>query len=668
VTLNRGRIESQGPAISVPAVTILRLFEHAVERFGDQTAFSFMGKELSYRELGDLVDRLAAGLQRLGLSKGDRVGLLLPTCPQYAVALLACMKIGVIAINNMSPLFTDGEVARQLADAQPRALVVLDELLQRAEQPARQNGVESVIVTSLTDWFADEAPACEAGAGHLRLTDLVQPGDDATFTPLEIDDVAVFQYTGGTSGEFKGAMLTHRNLGSIVHACRLWGGWREGNERCLLALPIAHIYCLTVGFLGHIVNASNILTVPEFRVDQIAALLSEFQPTWFLGVPRFYSEMIEYRTQGHPIDFSSVHYCISGAAPLPPLIWERFKAMFGCEIREGYGCSECSPVIACNPMIDGRLAKKGSVGPVFFNTTVRLEPIEDATDPTIGEVLVKGPQVMRGFWRSEERTREALAGGWLHTGDLGRFDADGYLSIVGRKKDMICVGGYNAYPDEIEAVLRQHPKLADAAVAGTPHYSMGEVVAAFCVLRPNQKATPGEIIAFCRARLAKYKVPGIVEFVESIPRDVLNKVKRQELCDLHLTRRQLLTAGPSRDPLTGCYTPSYLKELEDRLARIGEPWGAIVVRIEEGAALGEETGVGRFLTSLLRNNDVVVRLDTGEFLMVVIAAPAAVQAVVGRTRKLLREQVPHRLSAGSALPLSGEPLAEVIARAKANLC
>jgi long-chain acyl-CoA synthetase len=516
-------LEVHGQPIAVFQTPVHVAIEQVVERYPRNAALAFRDRSITYAELGALVRRLAAGLQARGVAKGDRVAVVLPTCPQFTLCVLACMHAGAIVINNMSPLFADRELEKQIDDGTPRVLVVLDSLAERARRIARAKGVSLVIAASLD--------------GGSDLDELL--GHDGPLTPVEcdLDDVAVLQYTGGTSGVFRGAMLSHRNLAAMIQASRVWTGWKEGNERCLLALPTSHIYCFTVGLLAHLVNGSTILHMPEFRITEVAAALNQFQPTWLPGVPRFFHEMIEYRKAGGAIDLSSARQIISGAAPLPGEIWDEFRAVFGQVLYEGYGCSECSPVITCNPMIDGRPAKRDSVGVPFPNTTVRIGPTPDG-DPAsgVGEVLVKGPQVMQGFWRSPELSAEALKDGWLHTGDLGRLDEDGYLYLVGRSKEMMCVAGFNVYNAEVEEVIREHPKVSDACVLGIPHPTLCETVAAYVVPRPGEQISQPELVRHCRERLAKYKVPRVVKLVEQLPQLGSSKQTRQALLDQHLTK------------------------------------------------------------------------------------------------------------------------------------
>jgi long-chain acyl-CoA synthetase len=349
--------------------------------------------------------------------------------------------------------------------------------------------------------------------------------------PVDTDEVALFQYTGGTTGVAKGVMLTHRNLVANAYQVRLWIPQAvEGQEKALAVLPFFHVYGMTTAMNLPVLMAAEMILVPRFEVKQILHIIHKERPTIFPGVPTMY-QAINMMEGVEKFDLSSVKYCISGAAPLPLQVMKRFTSLTGAKLVEGYGLTEASPVTHANPL-EGVL-KEGSIGIPFPDTDSKITDLETGEDLPVGqtgELCVKGPQVMKGYWKMPEETKQVLTeDGWLKTGDIARMDEEGYFYIVDRKKDMIIAGGYNIYPRDIDEVLFAHPKIQDAVTVGVPDPYRGETVKAFVVLKPGETATEEEIIAYCRERLARYKVPKLVEFRESLPKSLVGKVLRKVL-------------------------------------------------------------------------------------------------------------------------------------------
>jgi long-chain acyl-CoA synthetase len=515
----------------------------------EATALIFLNHRWTYRELDERVDRFAAALTDLGVEPGARVAIQLPNLPQTAVAFLGVLRAGAVAVMT-NPLYVEREIEHQWNDAGVSVAVVADYLfVQRIDAIRRRLPVAHYIVTSIPEWLPLPsrvvararlhearppliAPVTEEPDVHLLHTLIGRPAAPGPGRHIAMDDLAALQYTGGTTGTPKGAMLTHANLSANAQQIAAWFvNAVPGREVILGALPFFHVFGLTVALGYPLLIAGAIVLIPDPRdVSQIVRNVSRHHVTLLPAVPALFAAMLA-RPRLRPSDFRSVTACFSGAAPLAPSVLERFEDRTGARIVEGYGLTEASPVTHVNPLAGRR--KIGSVGVPCPNTDMKIVSLDDpATELAAGEegeLLVKGPQVMRGYWNRPGESAGVLANGWLRTGDVARVDEDGYCFIVGRKKDLIIVSGYKVYPDEIDAVLAAHPAVRESATVGVPDPVHGEAVKSFVVLREGHGATEVDLIAYCRRELAAYKVPHAVEFLAELPKSAVQKPLRHEL-------------------------------------------------------------------------------------------------------------------------------------------
>ncbi len=520
--------------IQYPDIPLYRILDDAVRDFAKNEAVIFQGRGITYRELGEEVSYLASGLAQRGLKKGQRMAIMLPNCPQYIVAYYAILKIGGIVVN-VSPMYVARELEFQLKDAGVEIILALRDFWPRLEAVREKVPMKTIILTDFNEAAggARQKSGTAATRGVYEYTDLREMGRRLPPPSVQVntDEVAILQYTGGTTGISKGAMLTHRNLVSNVLQCVSWNQDAvKGQERMLAVLPFFHVYGMTVAMNEAIYLAATIILLPRFNVDEALEAINLYQPTRFPGVPTMYLAIVN-----HPklkkYNISSIRVCSSGSAPMPVEAQKRFEELTGAKISEGYGLTEASPVTHANPFMGKR--KIGSIGlprPDVDSKIVDLETGEKDLPPgEEGELCIRGPQVMRGYWNRPEETRKTLRNGWLYTGDIARMDEEGYFYIVDRKKDMIICSGYNVYPREIEEVLYQHPKIQEACIVGVPDPYRGETVKAFVVPKEKERLSPEEIIAFCQKNMAKYKVPTQIEFRKELPKSHVGKVLRKIL-------------------------------------------------------------------------------------------------------------------------------------------
>ena len=492
----------------------------------DRPATLFFGATLTFRDLKALSDRFAASLRDLGVGKGDRVGIMLPNCPQYVISAFAILRLGAVVVN-INPTFTQRELDIMLADSGAKALITLDTLASMARV-----GVEHVIATSLSEYMLLETRA-HVPDGALSFTDLATgPDPGIVRVPISADDLAVLQYTGGTTGTPKGAMLTHANIfANVVQSeAFMFRAPARGAERYLLVIPYFHIYAFTVGMMtGTWVGAQQIM-IPKYDVEQVLMAFREHQPTYFPAVPTIYVSLLNHARVGES-GLDRVRVFNTGGAPCPVDVIDAWAATTGRMLNEGYGLSETSPVTHSTPLLG--LRKPGTIGVPMPDTDIKIVDLEtgDRELPfgEAGELCVSGPQVMKGYWRRPEDTAAALrtdAGGrvWFHTGDVARVDEDGYTTIVQRKKDLIIVDGFNVYPSEVEAVLYSHPDVRLAAVIGKPDRYHGETVHAYVALKPGASATAETLLIHCRGNLAPYKVPKDVTIRQDLPMSAVGKI------------------------------------------------------------------------------------------------------------------------------------------------
>ncbi|MBS1790422.1 MAG: long-chain fatty acid--CoA ligase [Acidobacteria bacterium] len=523
--------------LNLPRQPLYQILQIASSCFRDKPATGFLGAFLTFGEVKAQVDRLATALAKLGVVKGDRVGIMLPNCPQYLISFFAIVRLGAI-VTNVNPIYTPREVEAVAKDSGMKAIIVLNLMAQTVLSVRDNTAIENVIVTSIQEYSANPEIAPSVPAGTLSFGELT--GESAQIdlprvgiTPEE--DVAVLQYTGGTTGVPKGAMLTHYNLYANVIQSYVWGRelTQRGDERYLMVIPYFHIYGQTVGMLLGTWNGAMQIPVPKFDPDALIQAIKTYKPTFFPGVPTLYISMLnhpEIKTCG----LEYVRRFNSGSAPLPVEVIEQFEQLSGAMLYEGYGLTETSPTTHSTPTLARR--KPGSIGLTYPSTEVKIVDLETGTQEVPlgqeGELCIRGPQVMKGYWNRPDETAIALRDGWLYTGDVARMDEDGYFYIVQRKKDMIIVSGFNVYPNEVEDVLFAHPAVLEAAVIGVPDQYRGESVKAFVVLKPGATATAEELSEFCKANLAKYKNPSIIEIVPGLPKSAVGKVLRRELREL----------------------------------------------------------------------------------------------------------------------------------------
>jgi long-chain acyl-CoA synthetase len=502
----------------------------------DAPATAFLGAQLTWGQVKDRSDRLATALAGMGIAKGDRVGIMLPNCPQYGIAAFAILRLGAIVVN-VNPLYTPREITVVAHDSGMRMLITLD-VLAPAAMPA---GIEAIIVTAI-------GKQCPEVAGTLRLDDVLASVVEPDLPSVSIDpetDVAVLQYTGGTTGTPKGAMLTHYNIFSNVIQTTVLHHPEQsrGIDRVLLVIPYFHIYGFTVGLMSCAWQGAQQILIPKYDVEALLAAIRDYRPTYFPAVPTIYISLLNHpKAREYGID--KIRAFNSGSAPLPIEVIDQFERMTGGTLSEGYGLSEASPVTHTSPALARR--KPGSVGIPLPDTDQKIVDIESGLHEVPlgqeGELCIAGPQIMKGYWNREDETASTLrkdASGrtWLYTGDIARMDQDGYITIMQRKKDMVIVGGFNVYPSEVESILFTHPAVMEAVVIGIPHSYYGEVVKAFVVAKPGTTLQAEELKSLCAANLAEFKRPAEIEIRDSLPKSAVGKILRRAL------REEVSTVG-----------------------------------------------------------------------------------------------------------------------------
>ncbi len=539
--------------LQIPDWKVPDFLDAAAQRHAKRTALRFFvnprlpSSRMTYAELRDASLRFAAALFTLGVRKGDRVAIMLPNCPQFVVAFYGMLRIGAIAVNT-NPLYVSREMKEQFGDSGAETVVLLPQFLPRLREIQGATPVRRVIVADIAGTLPWPVRLLvhlrqRRHGEHVRIRpeadlhrfELLVAESPPTPPPvaLEPSDVALLQYTGGTTGVPKAAMLTHRNLVANTLQVAAWFAKAvEARETALAAIPFFHVYGMTTCMLFGIHKAAEIVMLPRPRpVDDVLALLDKARVTFFPGVPTLYNAI-----NNHPrvkeFDLRSVRFCISGAAPLPLEVAETFERLTGGRLVEGFGMTEASPVTHCNPLFGRR--KVGSIGVPLPETEARVVDLETGQPlppGREGELVLRGPQVMLGYWNRPEETAATIRDGWLHTGDVARMDEEGYFFIVDRKKDMIAASGFKVLPREVEEILYMHPKVQEAVVAGVPDPYRGETVKAYVVAKAGQEATADEIREFCRLHLAAFKVPTQVEFRKELPKSLVGKILRRVLVE-----------------------------------------------------------------------------------------------------------------------------------------
>ena len=542
-----------------PHKPLFAFLEEAAARFPERACTVFQGRVITYREMNDLTDRMAAGLASVGVLKGDRVGIFIPNTPQFVIAFYGILKAGGVAVAT-NPLYSPREIEHQLKDSAIECMVVMSNNYQRIKdvQP-KVPSLKRLVVTNVKEQLPPikallfgllkEKPGghrVELAEGDVWMKDLLARFSAAQRPKLDLggDDMALLQYSGGTTGLSKGAIATHGGLVANSAQIRAWlHTAREGQEVTLMAIPLFHVYGMIAGMSLGIQVGSTLVMVPDPRnLKDLLENINRYHPTLFPGVPTLYNAINNHPdVKAGKYDLSSIRVCISGSAPLLLETKHTFERLTGGHLFEGYGLSEAPTATHCNPLTG--LNKEGSIGMPLPDVECRIVSLEDGTTLVpkgeIGELLVRGPQVFKGYWNMPTETANTLnpdpdgGGPWLSTGDIVRMDEDGYFYIVDRKKELIKAGGFQVWPREIEEVLAAHPKVLEVGVAGIPDAYRGETVKAWLVLRPDQEATEAEIKAWCADKLAMFKVPTQIEFRSELPKTTVGKVLRRELVREH---------------------------------------------------------------------------------------------------------------------------------------
>ncbi len=531
---------------SVMPRLIPAFLDDTVRRYAGRPAVTFLGRSWTYAQLDAAVTRATRGLQDIGVRPGTRVGLCLPNTPYSVIYFFAVLRAGGIVVN-YNPLYVERELIHQITDSGTEVMVTLDlaAIYPKVAGVAARSGLKKIVVCSM----AAALPWIKGQAYRLaRRADLSAVADDgvsvtahamtrsrAAPTPVTIDPsaTAVLQYTGGTTGVPKAAELTHANI--TCNAMQSWldlGQRPYGTDRVLGVLPLFHVFALNSVMIVGVLSASEIILLPRFELEQVLATIASARPTMFPAVPTIYTALVAAAGNAKkPVDMGSIQLCMSGGAPLPAEVRTRFMALTGCWLMEGYGLSETSPVVSFTP--PGRVYKEGSIGLPVTGTTVEIRAVDD---PAIvlpqgerGEICIRGPQVMRGYWNRPDETAKVMIDGALRTGDVGYLDADGYLFLVDRIKDVILCGGYNVYPRVLEEALYQHAAVKDAVVIGLPDAYRGQAPKAFVTLKDGHSATPEELRRFLADYVSKIEMPREVEIRAELPKTVIGKLSKKEL-------------------------------------------------------------------------------------------------------------------------------------------
>ncbi|MDM5156707.1 long-chain-fatty-acid--CoA ligase [Bacillus sp. DX1.1] len=523
-------------------------------QYPEKKALHFLGKDITFSELGRKVRQFANYLRKLGLQKGDRVAIMLPNCPQAVIGYYGTLLAGGIVVQT-NPLYTERELEYQLRDSGAKVILCLDLVFPKVTNVQSSTNIEHIIATRIADFlpfpknllypFVQRkqtnlvVKVSESDTIHIWKS-VERESDEAVEVSCDPEnDLALLQYTGGTTGFPKGVMLTHKNL---VSNTRMGVHWlyncQEGEEVILGVLPFFHVYGMTAVMNLAIMQGHKMVIVPKFDMKMVFEAIKKHQVTLFPGAPTIYIALLNSPLL-QKYDLSSIRACISGSAPLPVEIQEEFESVTGGKLVEGYGLTESSPVTHSNFLWERRVP--GSIGVPWPDTDARimsLETGEALSSGEIGEIVVKGPQVMKGYWNKPEETAAVLQDGWLHTGDVGYMDEDGFFYVKDRKKDMIVASGFNVYPREVEEVLYEYEKVQEAVVIGVPDPYRGETVKAFIVIKEGQSCSEEELDQFARKYLAAYKVPKVYEFRIELPKTTVGKILRRVLVDEELKRQE----------------------------------------------------------------------------------------------------------------------------------
>ncbi len=525
---------------------IYALLDAAAQNFPKAPACVFQNTKLNYAQLQEKAEIFAASLRRLGVKHGDRVALMLPNLPQTVIAFWGIMKAGGVAVM-INPLYMEKEIVHHIQDSQAKFLIMLDLLWPKIQPLRNRLPLEHYIVTGIKDALSFPLNWIYAFKEKRKNQTICLPQENGIHSWKEMfescqrysaqdsiteNDLALLQYTGGTTGLPKGVMLTHKNIGSnCAQISSIIQNFSQKRQSFVGILPFFHVYGLSVSLLIPTALAANILPLPRYVPQDVLKLIKKHKPTVFPGAPAVYTSLMQQKNLAS-FDLSCIKLCISGSAPLPTEHFHKFQKLTGATIVEGYGLTEAAPITHINPL-SAKNQKAGSIGIPLPGTDARIVDTESGSLPLpvgkLGELIVRGPQVMSGYWNKPDESASALRNGWLYTGDLAVMDEDGYFHIMDRKKDMIIVAGYNVYPREIDEVLLENPKILEAVSVGIEDATRGEVIKVYIVLKPDTTMTRAEVTTWCRDRLASYKVPKAVEFREELPKTVVGKVLRRVL-------------------------------------------------------------------------------------------------------------------------------------------
>lgn len=536
--------------IDYEKIPVSEYLTRAYKEVPSKPAVHFMGKEITYKELYESALKFANYLRSLGVEKGDRVAIMLPNCPQSVIAYFGTMYVGGIVVQT-NPLYTERELQYQMADSGAKVILAMDILYPRVMKIIKETAIENVIVTAIKDYlpfpknlvypfmqkkqYGFSVKVEHSGQNHL-FTEIMK---QASATPIELpfdfeEDLALLQYTGGTTGFPKGVMLTHKNLIANTMMCEKWMYKLPRREQTILGvLPFFHVYGMTTVLIFSVVAQNKMVLLPKFDIETTLKTIDKQKPTLFPGAPTMYIGLINHPDLSK-YDLSSIVACLSGSAALPVEVQEKFEELTGGKLVEGYGLTETSPVTHATPIWGKRM--RGSIGIPWPDTDAAIlrtgeNEVELLPVGEMGEIAVKGPQVMKGYWNRPEDTAATFADGWFLTGDIGYMNEDGYFFIVDRKKDLIIAGGFNIYPREVEEVLYEHEAVQECVVAGIPDPYRGETVKAYIVLKEGATVTEEELNKYCRQNLAAFKVPRFYEFRDELPKTTVGKILRRQLVD-----------------------------------------------------------------------------------------------------------------------------------------
>jgi long-chain acyl-CoA synthetase len=538
--------------IDYPEISLVQLLGDAAKNYADAPCTIFKGAKLTYREMNSITDQLAAGLASLGVKKGDRVGIFMPNTPQFVMAYFAILKLGAIVVA-INPLYSAREIEHQVKDAGIELMLVMSNFYNLVKQVQPQTNIKTVVVTNIKETLPPVLAflfgltkekkggfRVELEPGDYWMQDLINKYKPEDRPKVEVgpDDLALFQYSGGTTGVSKGAIALHRNLVANALQIRLWMvSAEDGKEVVLMGIPLFHVYGMVAGMLFAIKTGASMVMVPNPRdLKDLLGNIQKYKATIFPGVPTLYNAI-----NNNPdviagkYNLTTIKACISGSAALMRDTKEKFESLSGGVVFEGYGLSEAPTATHCNPLQGEN--RTGSIGLPLPDVDVRIISLDDEVTVLppgeIGEMVIKGPQVFIGYHNMPTETANALRDGWLYTGDIARMDEDGYFYIVDRKKELIKPGGYQVWPREVEEVISDNPKVLEVGVAGIPDPYRGETVKAWVVVKPGESLSEDEVRDWCKERLAVFKVPTQVEFRDELPKTTVGKILRRELVRQH---------------------------------------------------------------------------------------------------------------------------------------